>query len=105
MIVKIWVNCPSEKFADQIANKLLDERLVSSSNRYTATSSKYLWKGKIVTAREVPLLLKTRKELFGAVAEAIRRMHPYETPSILSIDVDQANGEYLEWMIESTREI
>lgn len=102
MIIKIWVNCPSEDIADEIADHLLEQRLISAANRYAAISSRYIWKGRIETAREVPLLMKSRTDLFQDVAAAVRKLHPYETPSILSIKVDQANEEYLDWMMTNT---
>ncbi len=105
MIIKIWVNCPSEDVADEIAERLLEQRLIGAANRYAAITSRYVWKGKIETAREIPLLLKSRKDLFQNVADAICRLHPYETPSILSIEIDQANDAYLDWMMENTHRV
>lgn len=105
MIVKIWVNCPSEEVADEIAERLLEQRLIGAANRYAAITSRYVWKGTVETAREIPLLLKSRKDLFQNVADAISRLHPYEAPSILSIEIDQANDAYLDWMMENTHQV
>ncbi|WP_172328191.1 divalent-cation tolerance protein CutA [Mangrovicoccus sp. HB161399] len=102
MIVEIWINCPSEEVAVQLARGLMDMRLVASANRYPKIASRYFWKGRAVEAEEVPLLLKTRKELFGRVAEAARKLHPYETPSILCLDVAAANRDYADWVFAET---
>ncbi|WP_298985970.1 divalent-cation tolerance protein CutA [uncultured Roseibium sp.] len=104
MIIKVWVNCPSEDVADEIAEQLLERRLIGAANRYAAITSRYVWKGEIKTAREIPLLLKSRKDLFPRVADAICRFHPYEAPSILSIEIDQANDAYLDYMMENTHQ-
>lgn len=102
MIVDIWINCPSETDADRVAGALMARRLIACANRYPRIRSQYFWKGKIEYAEEVPLLLKTRRSLFDAVAAAARTVHPYETPSILCIDVAAANQDYVDWINEVT---
>lgn len=101
-IIEVWVNCPDEQTAATIADAIVGERLAACANIYPSVSSRYHWKGKIETAREVPLLLKTRESLFDALAERVTRLHPYETPSIVGIDVKCANAPYRAWLIDST---
>jgi len=52
-----------------------------------AGASIYHWRGSIETSPEVPLSIKTRADLFDAVAAAIRAAHPYELPEILAVPV------------------
>lgn len=104
MIIDIWINCPSDDVADTLAKELMAARLVACANRYPKISSRYFWKGKIEEEDEVPLLLKTRKDLFDAVVRAATEVHPYETPSILCIDVAAANQDYTDWVIDETKD-
>lgn len=102
MIIDIWINCPSEKVADTLAKELMAARLVACANRYPQIASRYFWKGEVEEAEEVPLLVKTRKELFEAVASTATKVHPYETPSILCTDVAAANQDYIDWIYQET---
>lgn len=101
-IIEVWVNCPDEETAATIADKIVGERLAACANIYPSISSRYHWKGKIESAREVPLLLKTRQSLFDVLVERVIVLHPYETPSIIGIDVKYANAPYRAWLIKET---
>ncbi|NJO35493.1 MAG: divalent-cation tolerance protein CutA [Rhodospirillales bacterium] len=101
-IIEVWVNCPDEATASAIADRIVDERLAAAANIYPPISSRYHWKGRIERASEVPLLLKTRRSLFEALAARITELHPYETPSILGIEAALANQAYLAWLIDET---
>lgn len=101
-IVDVWINCPSADVADAIADALISKRLVACSNRYGEIASRYFWKGKIEEAIEVPLLVKTRLSLFEAVKEETIRLHPYETPSVLGVEISAGNQEYIDWVYAET---
>ena len=101
-LIEICVNCPDADVARRISDVLIEERLIACANIHAAIESTYHWKGNIERETEVPLIVKTRKELFGVVAEKIQTLHPYETPSIICIEVDQVNPDYLDWIYAET---
>ncbi|HIJ07939.1 TPA: divalent-cation tolerance protein CutA, partial [Candidatus Bathyarchaeota archaeon] len=43
-------------------------------------------------------LLKSRKNLFGRVEEAIKAIHSYEVPEILALEVVNGSKQYLNWL-------
>jgi periplasmic divalent cation tolerance protein len=47
--------------------------------------------------------IKTRSDLFAAVAAAIRARHPYELPEILAVPVSDGTDDYLAWIDAETR--
>lgn len=102
-IIDIWINCPSVELADAIAKALLDQRLIAAANRYPEIASSYAWKGGRFSRAEVPLLLRTRAELFEAVTAAVKVAHPYETPSITGTLIDQLSADYAAWVEAATR--
>ena len=102
-LIEIWVNCPNAESARSISQLLLEERLIACSNIHASIESSYHWKGKIERENEVPLLVKTREELFDLVAQKIKNLHPYETPSIIGVAVDLVNQDYLDWIYAETR--
>lgn len=101
-IIDIWINCPDETVASRIAEDLIDKRLAACANLYPAIRSVFRWQGTIERESEVPLLVKTRPDLFGAVETAVRAIHPYETPSIVGLEIDHVNADYRDWVFAET---
>lgn len=101
-IIDIWINCPDEAVAGRIAEELIDRRLAACANLYPAIRSVYRWQGAIERANEVPLLVKTRAELFDAVEAVARALHPYETPSIIGVEIARVNADYRDWVLAET---
>lgn len=101
-MIEIWVNCPERETARRIATALMEKRLVACANIFPEIESLYRWKGAIEDEPEVPLVVKTREELFTEVAGEVQQLHPYETPSIIGIPVEEVNRDYLEWIYAET---
>ena len=101
-LVEICVNCPNLEVAQRISDLLIEERLIACANIHASIQSSYHWKGSIEQETEVPLIVKTREELFDLVAEKIKTLHPYETPSIIGVAVDRVNQDYLDWIYAET---
>jgi periplasmic divalent cation tolerance protein len=101
-VIEIWVNCPTQDAAELIGNAVLEARLAASWNIYPPIRSRYHWKGNLEFASEIPLVLKTRCELFGAVEALVAQLHPYETPSILGVPIGLVNSRYGTWILDET---
>ncbi|ERE71174.1 putative protein CutA like protein [Cricetulus griseus] len=56
----VFVNCPNEQIARDIARAILDKKLAASVNILPKTSSLYFWKGEIEESTEILLLIKTK---------------------------------------------
>ena len=69
----------------------------------TPVDSLYHWRGKIETANEIPLVVKTSTERYAEVEAAIRAHHPYELPEILAVPVSCGLAPYLRWVVDETR--
>ena len=104
-LIEICVNCPDAESARRISELLLEECLIACSNIHASIESSYHWKGNVERETEVPLILKTREELFDLVAQKIKTLHPYETPSIIGIEVDQVDQDYLDWIYAETSSV
>ena len=103
-MIYIWINCDTELLADQIAEELLEARLIAAANRYPSITSRYRWEGELHTRDEVPLLLKTRAELFSRVKEEVFILHPFKTPSVQAQQVADVDPQYLAWVYEQTQD-
>ena len=101
-VIDVWINCPDADVANDIASTLITERLAACANLFSPVSSIYRWKGAIERDKEVPLLVKTRTELFGRVTERVRELHPYDTPAIVGVPVELIDRDYARWVLEET---
>jgi len=101
-VIVVLTNFPDRDSAMAAARHLVDEKLAACVNVLDGCTSVYRWKGKLETEREVPTLIKTRAELFGAVQAAIRSRHPYELPEIVAVPVTAGLAEYLAWVQTET---
>lgn len=95
------VTCSSKAEAKKIAGSLLDKRLVACANIVPDIGSRFWWKGKIDNAREVLVIMKTRKENFRKIEREVKRLHSYDVPEIIAIPIMAGNKEYLDWITET----
>ena len=96
----IKVTYPNEKKARKAVNVLLEKKLISSANFFPIKSVSR-WTGEIKEVNEFIALLKTRKENWEKVKEAVKEIHPYKIPCIAKIDAE-ANEEYEDWVNNET---
>lgn len=88
--------------ARALARAVLDARLAGCV-QMSRISSQYVWKGEVCEAEEVVLQMKHCAEDYAALAALVRRLHAYETPEIIRIDVAEADPAYTAWLTETTR--
>ena len=101
-IVIILTNLPDRASALKLAGELVEQRLAACVNVLAECSSVYRWEGRIKSATEVPVLIKSRAQRYDEVEAAIRRLHPYELPEIVAVPVRRGLEEYLEWVAGET---
>lgn len=101
-VIDVWVNCASRDEAERIAEAAIESRLAACANLYPSIASAYRWHGRVERAEEVPLLLKTRPDLFDRLARLIGRLHSYETPSVIGIRADRVIENYAAWVAAET---
>lgn len=93
----------SEEEARKIAQTLVDRQLAACVNIVPQVESVYRWQGKVESAREWLLLIKTTAEKFAAVRDAIRELHSYDLPECIAIAIDDGSAGYLQWIADSVR--
>ncbi|HEX6504408.1 MAG TPA: divalent-cation tolerance protein CutA [Terriglobales bacterium] len=97
----VLTNTGSQEEARKIARTLLARKLAACVNIIPGVESTYWWKGKIETAPEWTLLIKTVRGNFDAICAAIRELHSYDLPECIAIRIDDGSEEYLNWITES----
>jgi periplasmic divalent cation tolerance protein len=89
--------------AERLASILIERRLVACAQISSPLTSMYRWQGKIVTAEEFLLTLKTRKSLYETVAQVLRQEHPYQVPEVICQEVEMVDERYSSWITEETK--
>lgn len=98
----VLVTCRSAKEAERIARSLVQKRLAACANILRSpVRSIYRWKGKIESAREVLLIIKTSRRGFSKLQAAIKRLHSYEVPEIIALPIAAGSQSYLSWLAKS----
>lgn len=99
MFIIIYVTHPTEEHANKISSHLIEKKLVACSNTFPMKSS-YWWQGNIENEEECVSILKTIQENFDKVKKEIEKIHDYEVPCIMKMEVE-ANESYEKWIRES----
>jgi periplasmic divalent cation tolerance protein len=102
-VLIVLTNCPDVDVAERIARTLVEQGLAACVNRLAPVESVYRWQGAVERAVEVPLLIKTTRERFGEVEEAIRALHPYQVPEIVAWPITAGLASYLRWVTDETQ--
>jgi periplasmic divalent cation tolerance protein len=93
----------SQDEAQKIAQALVERRLAACVNVIPQIESIYRWQGKVESAQEWLLLIKTTAERLSGVQEAIRELHSYELPECIAITIEDGSVPYLQWIEQSVK--
>ncbi|MBI5844668.1 MAG: divalent-cation tolerance protein CutA [Deltaproteobacteria bacterium] len=99
----VYITAPNTEEAERIAEKLVADRLCACVNIIPEIRSVYWWDGAVQKGSEVALISKTREILVPAVIEAVKAMHSYEVPAIVSWPISRGNPDFLNWIRDVTR--
>jgi periplasmic divalent cation tolerance protein len=100
-MIEIHTTCPNLKNARALADGLLEEKLAACVQLFPIESH-YIWKGKKTRAKEIKVLIKTRKILFKKVCRRISECCPYEVPEICSFSPQETSPPFLDWIVKNT---
>ena len=96
--IQVMTATERKEDAERIARSLVEMRLAGCVQIVGPVVSVYRWKGRIETAEEWLCLIKSSEDRYGAIEEAIRSRHPYETPEIISLPITAGSRDYLNWL-------
>jgi periplasmic divalent cation tolerance protein len=100
--IVVFCTVPDEKTGQDLAAKLVEERLAACVNLNGGITSFYWWQDKIEKDSENLLIIKTRRELFPELEAKIRSLHPYQVPEIIALPILQGHPPYLDWIRAET---
>lgn len=94
----VFTTFEREEDAARVVRALVEERLVACGNLLPGARSLYRWKGAIEDAREIVVLLKTRKQDWSALVSRLHELHPYDTPECIAMRIAAGAPRYMAWL-------
>ena len=96
--VVIFITTGTDEEAHKVADKLLKERKAACVNILPKMSSRFWWQGKLDSAQESLLIVKTKQSLVKEIVRLVREIHSYEVPEIIALPIIGGSKDYLEWI-------
>jgi periplasmic divalent cation tolerance protein len=97
-LIVTFCTCPNKDSAEKIARQLVTDGLAGCVNIIPSLTSVYLWEGKIESADECLLLIKSAPEAYQKIEASIIAEHPYDLPEIIALPTAAAYPEYVNWI-------
>ena len=95
----VLVTCPNATQARRIARAVVDARLAACINILPGgVTSIYRWNGKVESARERLLLIKTSRKRLAKLRAAVERLHSYDVPEFIALPIVEGSPAYLAWL-------
>jgi periplasmic divalent cation tolerance protein len=96
--VIVLVTTASKQEAEKIAKRLLKQKLIACANIIGPVSSLFHWSGKMETAEEYLIFMKSHRDLSDKLTETVKALHSYEVPEILVLPIVGGSKAYLDWL-------
>jgi periplasmic divalent cation tolerance protein len=101
--IVVLITTGSEEEAQKIAELLVKEKKAACVSIVPRVDSLFRWKGKIDSAHESLLLVKTSASLLSEVISSVKQAHSYDVPEIIALPIIAGSEEYLEWLDSASR--
>ncbi|CAI1890069.1 Divalent-cation tolerance protein CutA [Serratia fonticola] len=96
--IVILCTAPDEATAQELAARVLGEKLAACATLLPGATSLYYWEGKLQQEYEVQMLFKSDRQHQQALLTYLKQHHPYQTPELLVLPVMAGDKEYLSWI-------
>jgi periplasmic divalent cation tolerance protein len=96
--IVVLVTASDMEEAEKIVKTVLDERLIACANIIGPVYSFFWWQGRIDTAQEHLILMKTKRDLFNKLSERVKALHSYQIPEIIAVPIIEGFEPYMEWL-------
>jgi periplasmic divalent cation tolerance protein len=102
--IVVLVTCGSAKEARKIARAVVEQRIAACVNIATSpVHSVYRWKGRVESAKEFLLIIKTTQSRFAELQAEVKRLHSYDVPEVVALPIARGAATYLNWISQSVR--
>jgi periplasmic divalent cation tolerance protein len=101
--IVVLSTCGSPEEAQRLARALVEKRLAACVNIVPGVRSVYHWRNEagkeaIEEDEEVLLVIKTSRPLLEELRSEIERLHSYEVPEVIAMQIVDGSERYLAWL-------
>lgn len=96
--IVVFITTANAEEARRIADVLLNERKAACVNIVPGVSSFFWWQGKVDSAQESLLIVKTKASVLNQIVSLVKEHHSYDVPEIIALPIIGGNRDYLEWL-------
>jgi periplasmic divalent cation tolerance protein len=97
-VLVVLTTVGSEEDAHRLSRILVQARVAACVNCGAPSRSEYWWDGRVETAQEWPLTIKTTRTRYAELEALLIEHHPYDVPEILALPVEAGGATYLDWV-------
>ena len=99
----VYMTTENKEQAREIGRVLVRERLAACVNIIDSMNSMYWWEGKVQDDSETVMIAKTKAELVPELTERVKKLHSYDVPCVVSMQLLEGNQDFLDWIGRETR--
>jgi len=94
----IYITTKDQAEARRIGRHLVQTRLAACANIFGQLNSMYIWKDEFQDDQEAVLIVKTTEARLPDLIAAVRSLHSYELPCIVSLPILGGHAPFLDWI-------
>jgi periplasmic divalent cation tolerance protein len=102
--IQVVTTTAEKKDAEALSQAVLEKRLGACVQISGPIESRYWWNGRIETAAEWFVTIKTRRDLYKPLEKLLLELHPYDQPEIVATPIAEISAGYLKWLAEQVKE-
>ena len=101
--IQLFTTTEKKEDAKIISRQVVEKRLAACVQIMGPITSTYWWKEKVEQTEEWLCIMKSKRDLYKDLEQAIMSIHPYEVPEIVAVPIVAGSQSYLEWLEQEVK--
>lgn len=100
--ILVYTTLETPADARVLGRALVETGLAACVNIFPAITAIYEWEGALTEAQESAMLIKSRKGVQDRLLAEAKRLHPYDTPALIVLEVAGGDAGFFNWIADQT---